>query len=288
MVPAIPLLFFLAASPEQRAVDYLAREVEKWPRENHCFSCHNNADAVRALTLAGRKGYVVPPAAMAESIEWLKQPANWNESKGNPGFSDTKLAKVQFAAAATEARLPLADVAEVLLPLQDADGSWRIDTGGLPGAPAIYGTALATYMSRRTLEAADATRFSGEIARANRWLGAQKPSNMVDAAAVLLAFAKSKAALDFILAAQTSDGGWGSQRGVPAEPFDTALALLALQAAGETKPIARGREFLLKTQQSAGGWQETTRPAGGTSYAEHISTTGWVLYALLATGTKGK
>src|SRR5690349_9122643 len=87
MLQAIPLLFLLAASPEQRAVDYLSREVEKWPRENHCFSCHNNADAVRALVLASRRGYVVPQAAIAESLDWLRHPEKWNESKGNPGFS---------------------------------------------------------------------------------------------------------------------------------------------------------------------------------------------------------
>jgi len=36
-------------------------------------------------------------------------------------------------------------------------------------------------------------------------------------------------------------------------------------------------------QQPAGGWPETTRPSGGVSYAEHISTTAWALYALLET-----
>jgi squalene cyclase len=276
----IPLLLFLAASAEQRAVDYLAREVESWPRENHCFSCHNNADAVRALTLAARHGYNVPPAALTESIEWLKRPAAWNESKGNPGFSDTRLAKVQFAAAAAEARLPLREAAEVLLALQNADGSWQVDTGGLPGAPAIYGTALATYMSRRTLQAADAVRFAVPIARAGRWLAAQTPGNTVDAAAT--------GSVAYLLKAQASDGGWGPQPGHPSEPFDTAIALLALKEAGVRGPIARGRDFLYKLQQPSGGWPETTRPAGGVSYAEHISTTGWVLYALLTTGTEGK
>ena len=37
MLPAIPV-FSLAASPEQRAIEHLSREVPKWSRENHCFS----------------------------------------------------------------------------------------------------------------------------------------------------------------------------------------------------------------------------------------------------------
>ncbi len=34
-------------SPEARAVAFLAREVPRWSRENHCYSCHNNGDAAR-------------------------------------------------------------------------------------------------------------------------------------------------------------------------------------------------------------------------------------------------
>jgi len=57
--------------------------------------------------------------------------------------------------------------------------------------------------------------------------------------------------------------------------------VLALRAAGEDAMAARGREFLLRMQHADGGWPETTRPAGGVSYAEHISTTAWALEALL-------
>jgi squalene cyclase len=90
-----------------------------------------------------------------------------------------------------------------------------------------------------------------------------------------------------LLAAQASDGGWGPQARMPAEPFDTALALLALQAAGgPPAAIARGRAWLIARQETSGGWPETTRPPGQQSYAEHISTTGWAAYALLATDAK--
>jgi hypothetical protein len=51
--------------------------------------------------------------------------------------------------------------------------------------------------------------------------------------------------------------------------------------------IARGRAFLIATQRDDGGWPETTRPSGGTSYAQRISTTGWATLALLATRRQG-
>ena len=297
MTPLAPLLFFfLAATPEQRAVDYLSHEVPRWHRENYCHSCHNNGDAARALLAAARRGYPVTTDVLADTVAWLSEPANWGNNHGTPGFNDAKLARIQFAAALSEARLhdsrPLMAAAESLLALQEPDGEWRIATSGLPGAPATYGTVLATYMARRTLETADPKRFAAPIARANRWLIDAAAENLLDAAAMLLALPDNAAirrkSINRLVAAQTSDGGWGPQPGAPAEVFDTAIILLALDAAGIRAPLARARAFLLAAQQPAGGWPETTRPSGNTSYAEHISTSGWALYALLAAGLERK
>src|SRR5690606_11273224 len=56
------------------------------------------------------------------------------------------------------------------------------------------------------------------------------------------------------LEAQQPDGGWST----PSNAFDTAYALLALRAFGEgsdrTQAIARGRDFLLRTQLEDGSW----------------------------------
>ncbi len=293
-------LFFLAAAttPEQRAIDYLASEVPRWHRENHCYSCHNNGDAARALYLASRLGYSVPAEALKDTTEWLLRPGDWENHQGTPGFSSPKLAHVQFAAALAEAHLPdrqaMPAAAESLLAYQDADGSWSVDTGGMPGAPATYGITLATYLARHALEVAEASHYGPAIARANRWLENAKPNSILDAAAMLLAMPRSQAVrrncLKMVLGAQTSDGGWGPQPHVPAEDFDTAIVLLALHAIGDPaltgRAAERGRTFLLSRQLPSGGWIETTRPSGGQSYAEHISTTGWVLYALLTTDAK--
>src|SRR6185436_17409538 len=93
--------------------------------------------------------------------------------------------------------------------------------------------------------------------------------------------------LDLLLASLTSDGGWGPQPKAPAEAFDTALALMALAAAhGPSRAIERARDFLIRTQDSTGAWPETTRPSGGVSYAERISTAGWVTYALISTASQ--
>jgi len=301
------------AEPERRAVAYLAQETPKWFAGNHCFSCHNNGDGARALFLAVQRGYAVPAKALEDTLRWLRDPAGWDHNPGNPGFSDKRLARIQFAAALAEAwrtgythdRDALLLAAESLVSEQERDGAfpgaWKIDTGGVAGAPATYGSALATYMARRTLEIADAHRFAQPIGRANQWLNFMQPQNVLDRAAILLALPDSAPKhLDALLAAQTSDGGWGPQPHAPAEAFDTALALLALH--GVVRPeaganlrdahnpaaaIERGRAFLAKFQLADGSWPETTRPAGFTSYAERISTAAWAAYALLTTDPKG-
>jgi hypothetical protein len=284
-----------SADAARAAIDYLSRETPRWQPDNHCFSCHNNGDGARALLLAKAHGYDVPPSALAGTIEWLRKPEAWDETHGNPGFSDRKLARIQFSAALAEAvrdgaateRNALARAAELLLPLQDSNGSWQIDTGGVTGAPATYGSVLATYMARRTLEAADKARFEGAIARADRWLSAASPANVLDRAAILLALPDTAGRhLGPLLAAENSDGGWGPQPHAPSEAFDTAVALLALKGISDpacNEPLARGRAFLAKFQLNDGSWPETTRPSGFVSYAERISTAGWAAYALLST-----
>jgi hypothetical protein len=142
-------------------------------------------------------------------------------------------------------------------------------------------------------------------ARAERWLSRLALANTPDAAAIVFAFADRDGrpgnwltALDLLMKGQGRDGGWGPYLTSPSEPFDTALAVLALDALTPrpalaapaftrdslAAAIASGRGHLLREQLKDGSWNETTRPAGQTSYAQRISTTGWALLALIETG----
>ncbi len=145
--------------------------------------------------------------------------------------------------------------------------------------------------------AADAARFRPAIGRADDWLMRREIATVADAAVTLMASAavaapssaaRRRMALEWLGRAQSDDGGWGPYATSPPEPFDTAIAVLGLARSGDSsdstrRMIARGRAFLVAGQRDDGGWTETTRPAGGTSYAQRISTTGWATLALLAT-----
>jgi hypothetical protein len=289
---------------EASAVQFLTREVPAWSRNNGCFSCHNNGDGARALYTAMRKGYRVPARILADTTAWVAKPDRWEHNKGDPGFSDQRLANIQFAASLVAAletglatdRQPLQEAAWKVCADQGADGAWRIEPRNVVGSPATYGTTLATYMALRTLKQAHAAGTSDAIRKAEDWLRQARPNNVLSAATLLLASAgqseksaspKQEEYLTVIRSGQTRDGGWGPYADSPPEPFDTAVVLLSLTefrlVSGVEQLIRRGRSFLADRQNADGSWPATTRPPGGTSYAQRVSTTGWVTLALLAT-----
>lgn len=295
------------SSPEARAAGYLAREVPRWSRENSCFSCHNNGDAARALIRAERAGIPVPRDALDETIVWISHPEGWDRNGGQGPFNDKRLARIVFTAAlkaAAEARRdvkrpPLIAAAERLAADQTRDGSWTIEGEDGLGSPASYGRALATLMARDSLRAADPQRFRDAVRKADAWLLGREPKGVFDAAVTLWAASAATEgsgpiaerrlrALDLIRRGRSDDGGWGPFVSSPPEVFDTAVVLLALNAAKPVdgdigRLIQGGRAYLIANQRADGGWTETTRPSGSESYAQHISTTGWALLALLET-----
>jgi hypothetical protein len=289
---------------EARAVEFLRRDVPAWSRDNGCFSCHNNGDAARALYAADRHGHRLAGHILADTTRWVSAPEKWDDNKGDPGFSDQRLADVQFAASLLAAwetghardGAALSAAARRLIAQQAEDGSWPIDTANPAGSPATYGATLATVMAGGVLIAADNDAARAAVARAERWLAAAPLNNTPAAAAPLLWSPKGGSdlvgtrhdeAFAYLRAAQTSEGGWGPYASTPAEVFDTAVAVLALARhrarPGAGEMIGRGRSFLVAQQLADGSWPATTRPSGGVSYAQRLSTTGWAALALLET-----
>ncbi len=155
---------------------------------------------------------------------------------------------------------------------------------------------LATFLARDSLATAQPDRFRAAIDRADGWLLHYKLATITDASVRLMVVAAQRSpaaserrrpALDLLRRGQDDEGGWGPYVTSPPEPFDTALALLALAKSGDSdqvrRMITRGRAYLIAHQHDDGSWTETTRPPGAESYAQRISTTGWATLALLAT-----
>jgi hypothetical protein len=293
------------ATPEARALDYLAREVPRWKADNKCYSCHNNGDAARALCIARRRGHAFPDKALVDTSRWLAQPAEWDKNGDSQQAKDTGLARIQFAAALVDAidaglvkdDKALAKAAALVAERQHKDGSWPVSNTDNIGGPTTYGTALATFQAQRVLRRADKDKYREPLARAEKWARGLDVKNVLDAAAVLLCLEDSTDAaaakqrercLVLIRKGQSKDGGWGPHVTSPPEVFDTALVILALATQADSEErrgmIKRGRAYLIGSQEKDGSWPETTRPTGGVSYAQRLSTAGWATLALLASG----
>jgi squalene-hopene/tetraprenyl-beta-curcumene cyclase len=120
---------------------------------------------------------------------------------------------------------------DYLFRVQEQDGSWY----GRWGVNYIYGTFLAL----RGLQAAGVSDHEPEIQQA----------------------------LEFIRAYQNRDGGWGESCASydenrfipnPSTPSQTAWAILALLAGGDTRSrsLYEGVEYLTSTQRADGAWDE--------------------------------
>jgi hypothetical protein len=300
------------AEGTRRAVAFLVQEVPAWPQQNKCFSCHNNGDGFRALTVARGRGWNVPEEALSTTREWLLHPERWETSGGNPDYGDRQLINVQFSAALAEfsaggnshAEAELSeraeDVLETIAPkiveLQSPDGSWAFEAEGSIGSPIGYGRPLMTFIAQTVLLHAGQTKYADPIERAGDWLRQAEPKGVLDSAAVVWGLAKEEdreavasvtRRLETIRQGQSKRGGWGPYVTSPPEPFDTAIVLLGLSALPPTKEtqkmIAAGRQYLFDTQLPSGGWPATTRPAGLESYPQMISTCAWATLALVMT-----
>src|SRR5262245_40541555 len=139
-----PLALAVKADPaETKAIEFLIREVPAWSINNGCFSCHNNGDAARALYMANQKEYSIPPSALADTTESVSQLTRWEQNRADPGFSDKRLANVQFAASLLAAlengyvkeRGVIEQAARKLIDDQFPEGAWKIDTGNVVGSP---------------------------------------------------------------------------------------------------------------------------------------------------------
>lgn len=259
-------------------VVYLEEEVPKWKRANGCRSCHNDGDGLRALVAARRGGVAVKAAVLTESLKALRDPDAW-EAK--------PLARLQLAAAAREAVAAklaepavLAAAAAAVAGDQDGDGHWKVEEELAVGSPVTYGPVLATWMAREVLRDADEKRYGAAIQRATQWFAARVTgagAPVLDLAAMVLALERPDDR-ERLAAAQLGNGSWNN------EVFDTAVAMLALRkSANSGSGIRRARVWLAERQLPGGGWPGTTRPAGGESYAQHLSTTAWAVMALAAT-----
>lgn len=253
----------------RRAIVYLSAEVRDWSRNNGCFSCHNNGVAAVALFSAKRQRFEVPDEALAETIEWLKDPHEWENNRDDPAVSDKKLARFHFALARAEAvnadaidRGPVqAELAEMLVADQAESGAWVVDPQQVLGSPLTLGDVFATALAAVTLMRISGTPHQVQIAKGLDWVAIAPARSTVDRGSKLMLMPAIPGIRRFVGDAagmppaaevdadqipglakaltdtQNSDGGWGPYPNTPSEIFDTCVAVLGLGLAREVPTI---------------------------------------------------
>ncbi|GGC99194.1 squalene--hopene cyclase [Undibacterium terreum] len=100
-----------------------------------------------------------------------------------------------------------------------------------------------------------------------------------------------RSAAAWLISIQNEDGGWGESgdsyrldysghMAAPSTPSQTAWALLGLMAAGETghEAVARGIDYLIRTQQADGNWEEEYFTAVGFPRVFYLKYHGYSRY----------
>lgn len=318
----IALLLFTVLAPmplfadrydeaEKNAIVYLEKEALSWKTENACFSCHNNGDATRVLLENSESPRLFKNSRWNESIRWLGTPEKWKKASSTEVDLSPALAIIQFGNAMLAAQqiglLPLNDsrhrsAAMLTIETQHVDGYWEIEAPGHLGSPGTYGNPLGTAMALKILKNSTVSKAESAIQKSMDWITQMSLRSTIDLAAGIQILKNSDKSEHLALVTkwsqkliqqQNDNGSWGPFASRFGEAFDTAVAIQTLAPFLSThpdfhRPLNRGRTFLVNTQEPAGGWTETTRPPGGSSYAQHISTSAWALSALKAVSSAFK
>ncbi len=284
-------------TPERRAVAFLSVEVPKWARENKCFSCHNNGDALHGLLTAAKAGELADRKPLADTLAFLASPERWDANGPDGPFKDTKLRGFNLPPRWPPPSTPACRSSAGTGESRRIGGAAAIARRQLADRRARQHRlarhlrpALATATSIRTLSAADRRRTpcrwprlaagskrpspktcSMPRPRCWRWLRRPVTRCRQCASAAPCCCAKvnrrtAAGARSSIRRLKCSTRPWSCWPWPAQQPTSELSAF-----------IARGRKYLLAEQSPDGSWPATTRPAGADSYAQQLSTTGWAL-----------
>ena len=273
----------------QDSLPLLQHADANFTKNTACISCHNNSMEAITMGLARKRGLRIDESIASAQVRFNVEALEAVRDKMHQGyvipegdyFSDFILGYQLLGLHAENYKPDLnTDAAAMLIQSrQKADGEWPYPHGdSRPPICQDYMTQTALAMRALQFYAPKTAKAACEksIRLAAAWLAKAHSRNNVDRTWRLigLAWAGAEAAatqkaLQEVLAAQRSDGGWSDLPSMQSTPYATGTSLVALQTAGvpvSDPAYQRGVDFLLATQEEDGSWFTKTRALGFQPY----------------------
>ncbi|MBI3736171.1 hypothetical protein HY256_06625 [Candidatus Sumerlaeota bacterium] len=285
-----------------KGLAFLQKEAFSWKTSRGCAACHHAPTMIWPFNEARSLGFAVDEKALKELTDWAFSEDNAAKVIVGPRTPDDNamsfgavylLMAVEAAPAPPNETTPSARrrYIEHIFEKQIMDGSWvpmdqRQPVGGTVEDVTVL-TRIALMQSGDT-----GTSMTESLRRAGEWLEAHPENQSRQGRNLRLLMAaregKSPEELKPIIAAieseQNTDGGWSQTPDMGSDAYATGQALYVLAAAGagrEDASLARGVEFLLKTQTEEGNWTMISRAGAKNLSPITSSAAAWGVLGLL-------
>src|SRR5881296_73278 len=278
-------------------------------KRKQCFTCHNQALPVMALTTARSRGITIDAENLRHQVQFTadflaKNRTNYLAGQGQGGQALTAgYALWTLEMGGWKSDETTDAVAGYLLKFQNDLDHWKPQTVRPPSEESLF---TVSYVALRGLKIFGTTgqqeRIAQRTAQVRQWLvntPARETEDRVFRLRCLHAAEAPKheirGAVQDLLKTQREDGGWGQLASLDSDAYATGTALVALHQAGgvaTADPAYRnGLRFLLARQLDDGSWHVPTRSTPIQTYYESgyphgedqfisIMAAGWATTAL--------
>ncbi len=296
----------------QKIIPLLQQGASVSANERKCFTCHNQALPVIALTEFGRRGFDVDREILQRQIQhtWDHLDKGKGEYLAGNGQGGQVLtagyAMWALEVGGWKADETTAAVAHYLVEYHKDKNRWLSSSQRLPSMGSSF---TATYVALRALshygttEQADGIKFRREAAA--KWVLENEPQNTEDRVFRLRTLPYLDAEevavqkdVNALLAKQQADGGWSQTDDMTSDAYATGTVLTALQEVGrlpgDHPAVVSGCRYLLDSQLEDGTWHVVTHAKPIQTYYESgfphgadqfisITATAWATLALAGT-----
>lgn len=297
----------------EKSLPLLWKGVEGHSAKRTCFTCHNHAVPLLAISTADTRGFPADRKKLGEQAAFITDHFEGMRDrleKGNGpgpgpvggGVDNTGSALFALDLLGVKPNKTTDAIARYTLGADEKRDHWPTRGNRPPSEASDVTTTAFAVRGLRTFTPQDNTATGDQrLTAARKWLVSAKAKDTEDRVFRLLGLHASGASADEVsaaakelLATQEKDGGWAQNVWRFSDAYATGSALYALHTGGlktDDPAYARGLAFLLGTQLDDGSWHVRTRSRPVQTYFESgfphgkdqfisCAATGWATAAL--------